>query len=212
MSDLNPFLFQQKQQYRPLFPLLSKIQKDISKHDEIKIGTKLMEYGLDETYARLFVANVKKHAPTEEYQLNQLDKIPDDDFCSKLAAVIKDVLINDEKEEMLSERYGIDREKIRCLTDLTENALNGMSCGIVTKEKLEETYKKHMSEKKTNAMINQISVYSEHHYKTTLFANTQEVFFDTKQIIRQNMEILRLLKELVDLKKEERHEQRKWTA
>ena len=171
-----------------------------------------MEYGLDETYARLFVANVKKHAPTEEYQLNQLDKIPDENFCSKLAAVIKDVLINDEKEEMLSERYGIDREKIRCLTDLTENALNGMSCGIVTKEKLEETYKKHMSEKKTNAMINQISVYSEHHYKTTLFANTQEVFFDTKQIIRQNMEILRLLKELVDLKKEERREQGKWAA
>ena len=208
VSDLNPFLFQQKQQYRPLFPLLSKIQKDISKHDEIKIGTKLVEYGLDETYARLFVSNVKKHAPTEEYQLNQLDKIPDEVFCSKLADMIKDIWINDENEEVLSERYGVDREKIRCLASLTGSAFNGISRGIVTKEKLEEIYKRHMSEEKTDALMNQILVHQEHQHKTTLFANAQDMLFNTRQIIVQNREILRLLQELVDLRKEERREQR----
>ena len=39
VSDLNPYIFQQKQQYLPLFPLLSKIQQDISKHGTIEIGT-----------------------------------------------------------------------------------------------------------------------------------------------------------------------------
>ena len=61
-------------------------------HDAIEIGNKLMEYGLDETYARLFVANVKKHAPTAEYQLNQINKVPDGDFCDKLPGVMKDAM------------------------------------------------------------------------------------------------------------------------
>ena len=70
VSNLNPNILQQKQQYTRLFPLLVKIQKDISKHDAIKIGNKLMDLGLDETYARLFVSNIKNHAPTEAYQLS----------------------------------------------------------------------------------------------------------------------------------------------
>lgn len=209
VSDLNPFIFQQKRQYEPLLPLLSKIQNDISKHDAIEIGNKLMEYGLDETYARLFVSNVKKHAPTIEYQLHQINKIPDDVFCKQLPDVMKDFWVDGNTNDVLSERYGIEKEKIECIVNLTGDALNSLSRGITTKEKLEEFYNQHISKAKTDTLINQILIHHEHQRKTIMYSNVQDVFFDTKQIIRQNNEILRLMRELVALKKSERKEQRK---
>ena len=118
LSDLNPFIFQQRREYQPLFPLLSKLQQDISKYNTITLGKKLMEYGLDETHAHLFVLNVKKHAPTVEYQMKQADLISDDDFCKKLPGIINDAWINNETYEVLSEKYGIDNEKIDCIIKL----------------------------------------------------------------------------------------------
>ncbi len=154
VSDLNPNTLRQKQQYKSLFALLSKIQKDISKYDAIKIGNKLMELGLNETYARLFVANVKKHAPTEAYQLTQLEKIQDEDFVEKLPNIMKGFLVNNESKEVLTERYGIDEEKIECITNLTGQILDDLSCGITTKEIIIEKCKPHISEKKIDILIN----------------------------------------------------------
>ncbi len=203
VSDLNPFIFQQRQQYKPLFPLLSKIQNDISKHDAIEIGNKLMEYGLDETYARLFVSNVKAHAPTVEYQLNQISKIQDGDFCDKLPDMMRDIWINGDGDDALSEKYGIMKERAKCIIDLTGDALNGLSRGITTKENLAKDYVRHMSKTKTDALINQISIHQDYQRKTVMFSNVQDVFFNTTQIMRQNREILRLLQELANIRKKE---------
>lgn len=68
VSDLNPQTFKLKKHFKALFPLFSRVQNDLSKHDGIKIGNKLLELGLEETYARLVVSNMKKHAPT--YHIN----------------------------------------------------------------------------------------------------------------------------------------------
>ena len=203
VSDLNPNTLQQKQQYKSLFALLSKIQKDISKYDAIKIGNKLMELGLNETYARLFVANVKNHAPTEAYQLTQLDKIQDEDFVEKLPNIMKDVWVNNELKEVLVERYGIDEEKIQCIINLTGQILDDLSCGITTKEILIEKCKPHISEEKITILINQIFVYRKHWYDTTLFSSVREMSLNMPEFARQNREMLRLLQELVDLKKKE---------
>ena len=118
-----------------------------------------MEYGLDETYARLFVSNVKKHAPTKEYQLNQIDKIPDGDFCDKLPDIMKAVWVDGEIDEALSERYGLDRETLQCIIGLTSNALNDLSRGHVTKENLLKDYIQHMSKKKTDIRRRYIKSY-----------------------------------------------------
>ena len=203
VSDLNPNTLQRKQQYKSLFALLSKIQKDISKHDAIKIGNKLMELGLNETYARLFVSNVKNHAPTEAYQLTQLDKIQDKDFAEKLPNIMKDVWVNNESKKILVEKYGIDDEKIQCIINLTGQILDDLSCGITTKEILIERCKSHISEKKTTILINQILVYKEHWSTTTLFSNVRETSLKISEFALQNREMLRLLQELVDLRKKE---------
>ena len=209
VSNLNPFIFQQKQQYKRLFPLLSKIQKDISKHDAIRIGNKLMEYGLDETYARLFVSNVKKHAPTTEYQLSQMDKILDVDFCDKLPDIMKDLLVNNDAEDSLSERYGIEKEQIQCIADLAFDAMNNLGRGITTKEKLAKVYNQHISKTKTDVLINQILIHQENQRKISIFSDIQDAYINTSVIRQQNKEILRLLRELVEIKKRESREPRR---
>ena len=209
VSDLNPQIFQQNAQYKPLIPLLARIQQDISKHDAIEIGNKLMEFGLDETYARLFVSNVKNHAPTEEYQLNQINKISDEDFCTNLPDIITDVWINRKPYTTLSEKYGIEPEKIRCVVDLVAHAFNNLALGTMTKDRLKKEYKPHLSEQKLNALINQIAIHNEHQYKTTIYGNVQDMFYNTDRIVLQNRAILRLLQELVDLKRKDSEHQKR---
>ena len=203
VSNLNPNILQQKQQYTRLFPLLVKIQKDISKHDAIKIGNKLMDLGLDETYARLFVSNIKNHAPTEAYQLAQLDKIEDKNFSETLPNIMKDVWVNNESEKALVDKYRIDKEKIQCIINLTGLMFDNLSCGITTKEKLMERCKPHISDEKTEVLINQIMIHKEHWSTATLFSNVRDISLKISEFAQQNREALKLLQELVDLRKTE---------
>lgn len=140
--------------------------------------------------------------------MKQLDMIPDDDFCAKLPNIMNDVWVNNETPEVLSEKYGIDNEKISCIVSLTLHAFNGLSRGLTTKSQLEQNYKNSVSKRKVDVLINQISVHSKHQYDTVLFSNAQDVFSNTRQILQQNREILEMLKELVDLRKEEMEKKR----
>lgn len=53
VSDLNPMTFKLKQYHDLLAPLLSEVQRAISKYEDIAIGNRLVELGLDDTFARL---------------------------------------------------------------------------------------------------------------------------------------------------------------
>ena len=203
VSNLSPQFFQQKQEYEQLFALLSKIQQDISTHSDIEIGNKLVEHGLEETYARLFVANVKKHAPTPEYQLNQLNMIPDEVFSKNIASLLHDIWVKGKTDEQLSERYNIDKEKVVCLIIFTANVFNMMSRGETYKEDVKEKYKHNLSYKKMDALLEQISIYQDHNRKVLMFRNMQDAAINTERIARQNNEMLRLLQELVDLRRRE---------
>ena len=127
-----------------------------------------------------------------------MGRIPDDDFCGKLPDIMKDVRVDNKNSEILSERYGPDKEKPRCVIKVAASASNNLSRGHVTKENLIKHYKQHMSDKKTDALINQILIHHEHQYKSTPFGNVQDVFANTNLIVRQNRAILRLLQELVE--------------
>ena len=207
VSDLNPQTFKLKRYYKPLFPLLSKIQKDISKFDAIKIGNKLMEYGLDETYARLFVTNMKKHAPTEDYQLNQLDKIADDLFCDNLPEIIKNVWVDHVDNNMIVEKFSITQEQVDCIIDVTRNLLNSLARGETTKALIKEKYAKKISEKKLSILMDKVSIHSKHWHDTMLFSNVQDTFFNTERIVKQNEIMLRFMKELIGLIREQKTRQ-----
>lgn len=203
VSNLHPTTFKLKQYVKRLFPLLSKIQHDISKHDEIKIGTKLMEYGLDETYARLFVVNIKKQAPTLEYQIDQINKIPDDEFCTKLPDVMKCIWVYNENvnAEMVT-KFGISIEKLHCIEHLTFQMLNKLARGDIVEKLIEESMKQ-LSKKKLDVMMNQIKVHKTHWHDTTMFKDVQDTYLQTEKIAQQNAILNKLLQELITLKRNE---------
>ena len=209
VSDLNPHTFKLKQYHGIFALLLSKIQNDISEFDEIKIGNKLLEYGLEETYARLFVSNVKKHAPTIEYQLSQLAKISDEHFCKNLSGIIKDVWINHDDDNKITEKFNITHEQLLCIVDITRSLVNGLSRGETTKEKIRKHYVAKISEKKLDTLINQVLIHSKYWSSTLLFSNTQDTYFEVQLIAKQNRAILKIMKELIDLIREQKTRQQK---
>ena len=116
---------------------------------------------------------------------------------------MNDVWINNDGGDALSERYGIEEEKIKCIVDLTGDALNSLSRGITTKEKLTKDYNQHISKTKTDTLINQIVIHQDYQRKTVMFSNVQDVFLNIAQIVQQNREILRLLQDLVNIRRKE---------
>ena len=131
--------------------------------------------------------------------------IPDEDFCKKLPDIITAAWVDNEMDEkILSEKHGIDMEKIKCMIDLTGDAFVSLSRDIVRKEKLASIYKKHLSERKADALISQISIRLEHQRNTMLFANVPDMLVKVNQISQQNNVILNLLQELINLRREER--------
>ena len=201
VSDLNPYTFKLKKYFDQLFPLLSKIQRDIAEHNEIEIGNKLLDLGLDETYARLFVSNVKKHAPTEDYQISQLTKIPDDLFTKQFTTVMYNILSPKKSRKKIVEITNLSDEQINCIEIICKNLHNQLSRGEITKTDIIEKYKDKLSTKKLDGLVNEILKYSPHWYSRLVFANAQDIFFTTNDIHRQNDAILKQLKEIATILK-----------
>ena len=59
VADPNPATFKPRHYYNYLAPLLSGVQLAISKFDDNIIGNRLVDLGLEDTYARLFVSPMK---------------------------------------------------------------------------------------------------------------------------------------------------------
>lgn len=138
VSDLNPMTFKLKQYHDLLAPLLSEVQRAISKYEDIAIGNRLVELGLDDTFARLFVFNIKKHAPTEAYQIHRISEIPDDVFSKSIDEIIKSVWVDEMSEYEVAEKFKITREQVRCIIDLSRAAMNALARGDMTKESIQK--------------------------------------------------------------------------
>lgn len=198
VSDLNPTTFKLKQYHSRLISLLSQVQQAISKFDDIAIGNRLVELGLDDTYARLFVSNIKKHAPTEEYQLHQLSKVPDDVFAKLMPEIIKSVLYHNASGDEIVEKFDITKEQLLCIADLSRTILNALARGDMTKETLRKRYSDKLSTIKFESLSNTILVNQKHWYDTILFSNVQDYNYNIDYVTKQNGMIIKLLSEVLD--------------
>ena len=204
VSDLSPITFKMKQYHGVLASLLAGVQQAISKFDEIAIGNRLAELGLDDTYARLFVANIKKHAPTEEYQLHQISKIPDELFVKSVPEIIKSTVIDHVREDKLAEKFNVGKEQLRCIIAIVQNGLNELARGDTTKEKLEAKYSNRISPAKLESMLNGILVHQKHWYDSLSFSNTQDTYLLISRVAKQNDAIMESLGEMLDILRSER--------
>lgn len=203
VSDLNPTTFKIKRHYDQLVPLLSEVQRAISKHEEIAIGNRLVELGLDDTFARLFVLNIKKHAPTEAYQLRQISKIPDDVFAKSIAEIIKSVWVEDMGEDEVAEKFDITKEQVRCIVDLSRATMNALARGDMTKDSIRKKYSGKLSPIKFESLSNSLLVHQKYWYDSLLFSNTQDSYVNLDVVIRQNAAILKSVNEILEIVRSE---------
>lgn len=209
VSDLNPNTFKIPQYYDSLVPLLSRVQRDITVHDGIKIGNRLMDMGLEETWARLVVTNMKKHAPTIPYQVSQLNRIDDQKFAAIFGGVMDALWLDKMDDESVIERYGIDQEQLRCITDMSSHYMQDLMRGDSTEEKIRSVLLENgLSKVKVDSMIKSIMGQEGDWYRWLLFRNTQDNYYNTQEIREQNVRILETLKEILALLKDQKPERR----
>ena len=209
VSDLNPNTFKIPQYYDSLVSLLSRVQRDITVHDGIKIGNRLMDMGLEETWARLIVTNMKKHAPTIPYQVSQLNRIDDQKFISIFGGVMDALWLEKMDDETVIERYGIDQEQLRCITDMSSHYMQDLMRGDSTEEKIRSVLLENgLSKVKVDSMMKSIMGQEGDWYRWLLFRNTQDNYYNTQEIREQNVRILETLKEILALLKDQKPERR----
>lgn len=203
VSDLNPMTFKLKQYHDLLAPLLSEVQRAISKYEDIAIGNRLVELGLDDTFARLFVFNIKKHAPTEAYQIHRISEIPDDVFSKSIDEIIKSVWVDEMSEYEVAEKFKITREQVRCIIDLSRAAMNALARGDMTKEGIQKKYSDKLSSIKFESLSNSLLVHQKYWYDSLLFSNSQDTYVNLELVTRQNTIILKSLKEILQILRSE---------
>lgn len=203
VSDLKPATFKLKQYHNRLAPLLSAVQGAISKSEDIAIGNRLVDLGLEDTFARLFVSNIKKHAPTEAYQIRQISKIPDEVFSKSIAEIIKSTWVENMNEEGIAEKFNITKEQAQCIVDLSRSAMNALARGDTTKDGIRKNYSDKLSPIKFEALSNSILVHQKYWYDSLLFSNTQDSYLHLDFIAKQNAAILKSLNEILEVLRSE---------
>lgn len=209
VSDLNPNTFKIPQYYDDLVHLLSRVQKDITIHDGIKIGNKLMEMGLEETWARLIVSNMKKHAPTMSYQVSQLNRIDDKRFTDIFDGIMSSLWVEKIEDGVVIEKYGISREQLNCITDMTSHYMQDLMRGDNTIEHIQRSLLDNgLSKPKINALLRSITSQEDDWYRWLLFRNAQDNYYSAQEIKEQNVRILETLREILVLLKDQKSEKR----
>lgn len=202
VSDLHPDSFRLKKYVTKLAPLMTKILRDLGKFADIKIGNELMELGLEETYARLIVANMKKQVPTLSYHVSEVRKIDDAHFSENFEKILIAMWINDEDEKTITERYGINHDQFRSILGLTSHFIHALFRGDTTEKKIRDILVKHgLSETKSQTILKGMQPHKEVLYSRSMFSDLQDTLANTLDIKEQNDTILRGINQIIALLK-----------
>lgn len=201
VSDLNPTTFKLKRHFRPLFPLFSKVQQALSRHGGVVIGNRLVDLGLDDMYARIIVENMKKHAPTLEYQLSQLAMLDDEAF-SRLGEIINAAWIDSAPPKVVADRYGITQDQVQAIVDIVTKMTVRLLRGDTNEKRiLRDFAKKGLPPARTESVIKTLQAYKDTTYRSLMFSNTQDVAAKVEELAKQNEMMLSGMKTIISLLK-----------
>jgi len=195
-----------KEEIDIMIPFIHAIQNDISHYSQSQITNKIVELGMDETFAVLFVNNIIKEAPSVEYQIKVVAKIDDEKFKKILPAVVKAVWVDKAvKYDKLIIDLGITNEQLNCIIDLFRKGISEILRRDSSEELITNNIQKHgFSKSKADTFLNTIKINSEFWRDFLVFSNTQDAFFASNTAVEQNKEILKVMKEILELMKEKR--------
>lgn len=201
VSDLDPQTFKMKHHLDSLFPLLFNVQVLLSKYDGIKIGTELVELGLEETYARLIVLNMKKHAPTIQYQISQLQSINDDIFL-RLQEIVNAAYIDRNEQAIIIEKYNITNEQFNSIVSILTHTMTGLLRGEMTEKEIFRMFTVNgLSSTRSEQLLNIIQLHKDDYHATLTFSSIQDIYGKIQEIEEQNNTILSHMMEIINLLK-----------
>lgn len=199
VADLNPRTFKLKRHFRPLLLLFSRVQQALSSHDGITIGNRLLELGLEETYARLIVSNMKKHAPTLEYTASQIATMDERSFSS-LEKIVNAVWVDREDKKSVADAHRLTPDQLDAVISVATKVLMGLLSGTTTEKRvLRDLEKSGLSKGRAEALLCAVRGHREACHSTMTFRNLQETRAKVESLERQNRAIMRDLKTALDL-------------
>lgn len=206
VSALDPKEFKLKQYFEQLAPLLSKIFQDLSKHDEIQIGNRLVDLGLEETYARIFPANMKKQFPPFGYYVREVNRLSDEQFTKDCEKIVNELWIDHTKPVEIIEKYDITEEQllsvIKIITILITRLLRGDTS---EKQIINELTDNNISSNKADVFRNIVRTHSVRTKDTMLFSAVQDIrdnldiISDIEHIKKQNQTIMNYMYDLTKM-------------
>lgn len=199
VADLNPRTFKLKRHFRPLLLLFSRVQQALSSHDGITIGNRLLELGLEETYARLIVSNMKKHAPTLEYAASQINVMHEKSF-SRIDEIINAVWVDHSETKSVEDSYHVTHDQLDAILTLSSKVIFSLLRGTTNEKRiLRDLEEKGLSKQRAEALLEAIRVHKEMWHSTHMFRNLQDMKEKVDYVETQNQAIMRDLKAVLDL-------------
>ena len=174
--------------------LLAAIRNDISNYDKTTISNKLFELGLEETYSFLLVKNIIEQAPTVQYDLKEISKIPEDEFKEKFPKCMRELWVERKSHTALSNEQGISVSQAQAISNITRAFMNDVVRSTLSEKRIAEICKScDFSESQLETVLNTIRINSEFWRNFVMFSNTQDSYISIKNIEQQNALILRTL-------------------
>lgn len=190
------------EEIKHIIPIIEAIEHDLITHSEITIANKIIECGMDNTYAQLFVKNIVDSRPPIEYHLNILERMDEKSFKDMFLNTIKGFYFDLEPKEKLLEKLKITDQQFSAITNAYVEAVFEILRGEVNlnliREKASTVIK---SEKKLNAMEECLQSTSDLIGKRVMFYDIQETYLATQEVVEQNKVILTTLREILEILK-----------
>jgi len=187
--------------------IIFTIQDDMSKYSAVMMVRKLVELGMEETFAWLIVNNTIKEFPTDGYQHKVLSKIDDEQFKKLFPELFnaKWVELNDLK--VIKKNLGISDEELQSMISVINVAMEFLAQRRTTEKILAEQFKKNgLSDSKIEVMLNTFKINSEFWRNKILYSRSYDTTDRILGLIEQNNTIIRLVKEMLEISKQSQQE------
>lgn len=205
VTDLHPSTFKIPQYYESLVQLLSYVQDNMTRYDSITMGNMLMDMGIEETWARLLVTNMKKHAPTLSYQISQMNRIDDSKFADMFEKMMDQMWREKTPASDVADQYGISLEQLECMSDVMSQCIYDIMRGDNSATNIYAMLSENgLPPAKVDAIIKSINLQEKDWYRWFLFRNTQDSLGHVQEIQEQNAQILNILNEILAVLKDQR--------
>lgn len=195
--DLSPDTIGQTRRYGDVEYLISLIRRDIGMHNDISIGNRLMELGLEETWARLLVVNIQKHEPTVGYLVNQISKIELEKFEDVVGGVMDAVWIEKTSNVEVTEKFGTSRDQINCIMYIAQWYVYDVMMGDANSTTIWSAMTKNgLSPDRADTLLRAMERRQKDWYRIFIFHHTRDNYDAIQEVKKQNAAILEALDDI----------------